>query len=102
MTKLLSYNGLFSKQKFLQQGQNLNFKRIKIFKDVSATIVYNYGFINTTPSYACLNYASSLLKTLDCFEAANTASLATLIVAEGSGSDNGPSGSGRLLDTTWN
>ena len=32
-------------------------------------------------------------------EAANTASLAALVVAEGSVSDNRPSGSGRLLDT---
>ena len=32
-------------------------------------------------------------------EAANTASLAALIVAEGSVSDNRPSGSSRLLDT---
>ena len=38
-------------------------------------------------------------KALGCFEAANTASLAALIVAEGSVSDNRPSGSGRLLDT---
>ena len=32
-----------------------------------------------------------------CFEAASTVSLATLIVADGSVSDNGPSGSGRLF-----
>ena len=32
-------------------------------------------------------------------EVANTASLAALIVVEGSVSDNRPSGSGRLLDT---
>ena len=38
-------------------------------------------------------------KALGCFEAANTASLAALIVAEGSVLDNRPSGSGRLLDT---
>ena len=37
-------------------------------------------------------YSESLLKTLDCFKAANTASLAALIVAEGSVSDNGPFG----------
>ena len=63
--------------------------------ELIATIIYNYGFIN---SYACLNYASSLLKTLGCFKAANTASLAVIIVAEGSVFDNGPSGSGKLLD----
>ena len=32
-----------------------------------------------------------------CFEAASTASLAALIEAEGSVSDNGPSGSGNVL-----
>ena len=37
---------------------------------------------------------------LGCFEMADTASLAALIVAEGSVSDNGPSGYGRLLDTS--
>ena len=61
-----------------------------------ATIIYNYGFIN---SYACSNYALSLLRTLGCFKVANTASLAALIVAEGNVLDNGPSGSDRLLDT---
>ena len=49
-------------------------------------------------NYACLNYASLLLRTLGCFEAANTASLAALIVAGGSILDNGPSGTGMLLD----
>ena len=110
MTTLLSYSRLFSKQKFLQERQNLNFEelkfqRLQISKNVSATIVYNYEFINTPSSYTCLNYASSLLKTLGCFETANTASLAALIVAEGGISDNRPSGNGRLLDTAlkyWN
>ena len=40
-----------------------------------------------------------VLRTLGCFEAANTASLAALIIAEGSVLDNGPSGYSRLLDT---
>ena len=40
--------------------------------------------------YACANYALLLLRTLGCFEAPNTASLAALIVAEGSVLDNGP------------
>ena len=47
-----------------------------------------------------ISYASSFLKTLGCFLVANTASLAALMVAEGNVSDNGPSGSGRLLDTS--
>ena len=64
--------------------------------ELAAIIIYNYGFIN---SYTCLNYTSPLLRTLGCFKVANTASLAALIVAEGSVSDNGPSESGRLLDT---
>ena len=38
-------------------------------------------------------------KALGCFEVANTAFLAALIVAEGSVSHNRPSGSDRLLDT---
>ena len=42
--------------------------------------------------------------TLGCFklsfEAANTASLAALIVSESSISDNGPAGFGRLSDTS--
>ena len=38
-------------------------------------------------------------RSLGCFEAVNTASLTALIVAEGSVSDNRPSGSGKLLDT---
>ena len=36
---------------------------------------------------------------MGCFEAANTASLAALIVAEGFVLDNGPSGYGKLLYT---
>ena len=60
-----------------------------------ATIIYNYEFIN---SYACSNYTLLLLRTLGFFEAANTASLAALIVAESNVSDNRTSGSGRLLD----
>ena len=39
------------------------------------------------------------LRNLGCFKAANTALLAALIEAEGSVLDNGPSGSGKLLDT---
>ena len=40
---------------FLQEGQNLNFKELKILKianfkefstELVATIIYNYGFIN--------------------------------------------------------
>ena len=38
-------------------------------------------------------------RSLGYFKAANTASLAALIVAEGSVSDNRPSGYGRFLDT---
>ena len=48
-------------------------------------------------SYTCSNYTSSLLRTLGCFEAASTASLAALIVAGGSVLDNGLSGSGMLF-----
>ena len=71
----------------------MNFKEFGT--ELVATIIYNYGFINI---YACSNYALPL-RTLGCFEAANTASLAALIVAEGSVLDNRPSGSGRLLDS---
>ena len=61
----IPYSGLFSKQKFLQERRNLNFKelRLQISKnsvtELVATIIYNYayGFIN---NYVCLNYASSL------------------------------------------
>ena len=57
------YSGLFLKQKFLQEKQNLNFEELKFrrltnFEEFSTTIIYNYGFIN---SYACSNYARSLL-----------------------------------------
>ena len=44
-------------------------------------------------------HGCSLVSSLGCFEMTNTASLAALIVAEGSVLDNQPSGSGRLLDT---
>ena len=72
----------------------MNFE--KFSTELVATIIYNYGFKN---SYVRLNYASSLQRILGCFEAANTASLAALIVAEGSISDNGAAGFGRPLDT---
>ena len=95
---------IFKTEIFAREAK-FKFQRIKISKitnfkefctELVATIIYNYGFIN---SYECWNYTSSLLRTLGCFEVANTVLLAALIVAEGIASDNRPSGSGRLLDT---
>ena len=56
------------------------FWRIKIlkitnFKDVVATIIYNYGFIN---SYAHSNYASSLLKDLGLFRSSQHSFISNL------------------------
>ena len=61
--------------------------------ELVTTIIYIYGFINST------HVQITHRRSLGCFEAAKTASLAALIVAEGSVLDNRTSGSGRVLDT---
>ena len=55
-------------------------------------------FFNTYASMNCTNLDDH---SFCCFELASTASLAALIEAEGSVSDNGPSGSGNLLDLKY-